>query len=909
VALLVRGKKRAQKDNAPDCVDPSEAIKYIGARVAKNFDGEIYFGSVTQYNEKTQFWHVIYDDNDEEDYDSNDMEEAGILYRKERKGDDPKKSRGSQQRYFRRDKPRKEPSPPKKKKKVDKPKPARPKKKAKQDSSASSPSRPPPSRSHSPIVERLPPRYCIIQVPQEAKSGDIIDVVFPGDEFTSQIVCPDFVQRSPFVTVVAPGGYRPPSAPIDYARTNADRLCYGLPTDKTRPFVVETFNYTLWPALKADGWKRVDVQETGTGSTQFIPPGNRYSLSDSAGRLGLGFCTSYHGVISFCADADEYKELHATFEADCVARKEKAERLKQMERDMLYLSSKQHDTPIGPDHQVSDLPIPRSSDVYLCENQGSLRAERCRISWSPKFVNIATNDFLKKLSTENRAEYDIEAAMEIFWSYDYNDIAARAVITMPVPPDESWKIGVNEKDFEAKLKASNHDLKKVADALGINLIKCLWYYYHCYRPCRQWDFERDKDTFHDALLNARGNLRKAATILGKRYDSCLWFYDSKYRFSISHQKYKKEENRIIEQGEYCALCEETGEDLLPCSSCPKSYHTSCVSLEEADIPEGDWICPACNPAGFPCPHCSKSFRKEGGLSNHLRHCGASQSSDSDSSSNTDEKQLDDISAHTSSNSEAEKEEPAPSGISTPQISSLPVSNNSAQTSTTVVSTSAVLNPSTRPPGRFPIPPVHSSIPRSSSPKEVEAIVPATMTRLRLFPSVSDAARMSNVNRTTLAKICKEGGGIMEGIFYRFTTDEPNPSQDGLQNRSIGSAGDATSKDLVNRMEKEWASKEAKIQAAQAGRALALIEEQKRRLKEQQTEPCHISDRTEDNAPDALVQIMPAVSSQNSATTSAEPAAESSAQAAAAAVDTVDTSDAGKSPNKGEDSSGENDVLI
>ena len=375
-----KGKKRAQND-APNSVDPSEAKKYIGTRIAKLFDGEVYFGSITQYNEKTQFWHVVYDDDDEEDYDPRDLEEAGKLYRKERKHDDPNKSRGAQQRYFRRDKLEKAPAPPKqKKKKVEKPRPersnAKPASKKKQGSTASPPSARPTSRSQSPVAQKLPPKYCVIQVPKEARPGDIIDVVFPGDEFTSQIVCPEFVQRSPFVTVVAPGGYRPPSAPIDYARANADRLCDGLPTNNTRPFVVEAFNCTLWPALKADGWKRVDILETGTGSTQFIPPGNRYSLSDSAGRLGLGYCTSYQGVISFCASTEEYKELHAAFEIDIVARKQTAERLEQIARDMHYLSSKQHDTPIGPNHQVSNLPPIRGKEQYLYETREHLRRER-----------------------------------------------------------------------------------------------------------------------------------------------------------------------------------------------------------------------------------------------------------------------------------------------------------------------------------------------------------------------------------------------------------------------------------------------------------------------------------------------------------------------------------------------------
>ena len=197
--------------------------------------------------------------------------------------------------------------------------------------------------------------------------------------------------------------------------------------------------------------------------------------------------------------------------------------------------------------------------------------------------------------------------------------------------------------------------------------------------------------------------------------------------------------------------------------------------------------------------------------------------------------------------------------------------------------------------------------------------PATMTRLRLFVSVSYAARMSDLNRTTLAKICKEGGGILNGVFYRFTTDEPNCSQIGQQNeiktrealgaKALGGSTSvtSTSKDLISRREKEWASKEAKIEAAQAGRALALVEEPIR-PEEQEAQPLHFSDWTEGNAPDAQVQIMPTVSSQNSVTTtgSADPAAASSAQVATAAVH---ASDAGNSPNQDGNSFDENDVLI
>lgn len=435
-------------------------------------------------------------------------------------------------------------------------------------------------------------------------------------------------------------------------------------------------------------------------------------------------------------------------------------------------------------------------------------------------MNFATNNFLEALSTQNRAEYDLEAAMEIFWSYDYNDIAARAVITMPVPPDESWKIGVDEKEFEDKLKASNHDLKKVADALGVNLIKCLWYYYHCFRPCRQWDFQRDKDAFHYALLEARGDLRKAATILGRRYDSCLWFYDSKYRFSPLHQEFKAAEKRFSEEEERCASCQGAGDDLLPCSECSKSYHTSCLFLEEAESVEGEWICPDCRP-GFSCPNCSKGFRKESGLNNHLRYCTALPLTDSDGSIK-DQEENDDKSAH--ANSFVQEQTPVPSAL-------------------VKITAPVVSNPPTRPPDQFPIPPVISSFARSNNLKgvyrneikycplrikrkqmskaltinfhsffctaEVEAIDPATMTRLRLFPSVNHAARMSTINRTILAKVCNEGGGVIEGIFYRFTSDGSNPAepnQSGPRTLSIRqhrARGDVKSEALVSQKEKEW----------------------------------------------------------------------------------------------------------
>lgn len=36
--------------------------------------------------------------------------------------------------------------------------------------------------------------------------------------------------------------------------------------------------------------------------------------------------------------------------------------------------------------------------------------------------------------------------------------------------------------------------------------------------------------------------------------------------------------------------------MLLCDGCGAGFHIFCVDLQIADIPEGDWLCPACNKA-------------------------------------------------------------------------------------------------------------------------------------------------------------------------------------------------------------------------------------------------------------------------------------------------------------------------
>lgn len=54
--------------------------QYIGCRVAKYFDGHIFFGTVEIHTDG--YWHVKYDDSDREDFDNADLKRALELYRK-----------------------------------------------------------------------------------------------------------------------------------------------------------------------------------------------------------------------------------------------------------------------------------------------------------------------------------------------------------------------------------------------------------------------------------------------------------------------------------------------------------------------------------------------------------------------------------------------------------------------------------------------------------------------------------------------------------------------------------------------------------------------------------------------------------------------------------------------------------
>ena len=54
------------------------AMDYINSYVAKKFDDEFYIGLITNYT--GDFWHVEYEDGDEEDFDAIEVQRGIQLY-------------------------------------------------------------------------------------------------------------------------------------------------------------------------------------------------------------------------------------------------------------------------------------------------------------------------------------------------------------------------------------------------------------------------------------------------------------------------------------------------------------------------------------------------------------------------------------------------------------------------------------------------------------------------------------------------------------------------------------------------------------------------------------------------------------------------------------------------------------
>jgi len=81
-------KKAKTKDDIKDMVK-SDPHSFVNKRVSKDFDGECFFGKITKYDdtEPPPFWHVVYDDGDEEDFAPRDLIKAVKHYNKHGKDD------------------------------------------------------------------------------------------------------------------------------------------------------------------------------------------------------------------------------------------------------------------------------------------------------------------------------------------------------------------------------------------------------------------------------------------------------------------------------------------------------------------------------------------------------------------------------------------------------------------------------------------------------------------------------------------------------------------------------------------------------------------------------------------------------------------------------------------------------
>jgi len=82
------------KSKKPKKQDPKS---YVNRRLCKYFgenESDLFFGVIASYDEKVNFWHVDYDDGDEEEYDEDDVKQGLALYERNKDLDPTLKSQG-----------------------------------------------------------------------------------------------------------------------------------------------------------------------------------------------------------------------------------------------------------------------------------------------------------------------------------------------------------------------------------------------------------------------------------------------------------------------------------------------------------------------------------------------------------------------------------------------------------------------------------------------------------------------------------------------------------------------------------------------------------------------------------------------------------------------------------------------
>ena len=62
------------------CTKASSGPSLVNKRIAKFFDKQLYFGTITNYNTQRKFWCINYDDGDYEEMEFKDLNSCLRLY-------------------------------------------------------------------------------------------------------------------------------------------------------------------------------------------------------------------------------------------------------------------------------------------------------------------------------------------------------------------------------------------------------------------------------------------------------------------------------------------------------------------------------------------------------------------------------------------------------------------------------------------------------------------------------------------------------------------------------------------------------------------------------------------------------------------------------------------------------------
>lgn len=250
--------------------------------------------------------------------------------------------------------------------------------------------------------------------------------------------------------------------------------------------------------------------------------------------MGRDYFNNYKDVVKHVAGSNELRHLGALFNDDCLSRQEEAKKIreeKKLRKEELqneakkrrregtsYLISKPHDPRVGDNYKVNTLPVPGAQTVL------DPKRRQMHKSWCPTLAYAdpsvpaqAVNDLLDFVDGVK----DIEGALEITKSFNYNADSVKALLQCSDPLSESW-CSFEQSEFASAIQTNQGNLEAVAIFLQKDVKSCAWYFYHKFRPA-----QRRKDT------------------------------------TLTHY-----------HDEFCYIC--YGEDsVIECCDCPKAYHSEC----------------------------------------------------------------------------------------------------------------------------------------------------------------------------------------------------------------------------------------------------------------------------------------------------------------------------------------------